>query len=247
MRTPQKRGCADLGARDLPAVLHDEIARPDVVQQEIAKGTNDLVAEGHRHGERVTVNIRARRSRDDGRHVTDATAVLQVTVLIDHGGEKLCPGRNISVELRDDVRIARRRLGRSHELSEDPNVLVDILAADDVGVRRIAVCVVGNGIEARTESDEASQRGVFVENQEVRDADLIEASIAGERKQAAVWVLPAKTADAPLAVVCSGKPSALQVNHLQNKHSPGPSLPTAQKPQRHGCLFPPEILVCDRD
>ena len=39
-----ERSRANARTCDRPAVLHYEVARPDVVQQEIAEGTNDLAA-----------------------------------------------------------------------------------------------------------------------------------------------------------------------------------------------------------
>ena len=76
--TPQRRrthliGCEGIFGNRLDG---NAVARPYVVQQEIAVGMYTLVTQGIRDCEGTGVNGRARRRRDDGRHVADCAPDL---------------------------------------------------------------------------------------------------------------------------------------------------------------------------
>src|SRR6266498_2329683 len=58
------------------AVLDDAVARPDVVQQEVAERSDYLVADGRRDGERAPVNHGARRDGGKLGRVTDRASYL---------------------------------------------------------------------------------------------------------------------------------------------------------------------------
>src|SRR5215510_16185509 len=66
-----QRGSSHHVPRSRAAVLDDTVARPDVVQQEVAERADSLVAESRRDGERATVDHRARSGGDNRRRVTE--------------------------------------------------------------------------------------------------------------------------------------------------------------------------------
>jgi len=72
-QSPERRS-AQLVGRVLLRRLHDTVARADVVQQEIAVGMDNLVAESLRHGERAAVDGRAGRRSHNCAHVARAAA-----------------------------------------------------------------------------------------------------------------------------------------------------------------------------
>src|SRR5262249_37306754 len=67
---PQRRSSHHV-PRAFAAILGDPVARPDVVQQEVAERADSLVAESRRDGERATVDHRARSGGDYRWRVTD--------------------------------------------------------------------------------------------------------------------------------------------------------------------------------
>src|SRR5262249_28800275 len=99
------------------AVLDDAVARPDVMQQEVAERANCLVAEGRRDNERAPVNHCTRRDGGKRARVTDRAPYLHKKSLavIDLGGD----------------RAAARRPGLSHELGERLHVLAPIFRIND--------------------------------------------------------------------------------------------------------------------
>src|SRR5438874_6871034 len=68
---PPKWSRAELVRSILRPGLDDAVAGPDVVQQKIAVGMDDLVAERCRHGESSAIDHSARRRRRDGLDMTD--------------------------------------------------------------------------------------------------------------------------------------------------------------------------------
>src|ERR1700730_6088906 len=91
--------------------LDDAVAGLEVMQQKIAVGMDDLVAERRRHGESPAIDARARRRRRDGLHMTDIAADPLEQGLT---GSGIRPGRQVGV--------AWRHLRAANELSE----MVDI-------------------------------------------------------------------------------------------------------------------------
>src|SRR5262245_21730904 len=67
---PQRRSSHHV-PRACPAVLDNPVARPDVVQQEVAERADSLVAESRRDGERALVDHRTRSGGDYRWRVTD--------------------------------------------------------------------------------------------------------------------------------------------------------------------------------
>ena len=74
--TPKRRGSHFVGGI-LGTVLHDSIARPDVVKQEIAEGMDGLVPEGIRNSEGASIEHRSGRDSRDGSNVADRATDLK--------------------------------------------------------------------------------------------------------------------------------------------------------------------------
>src|SRR5262247_4748003 len=73
---PQRRSSHHV-PRSRAAVLDDPVARPDVVQQEVAERADSLVAESRRDGERALVDHRAWREGDYRGRVTEVARPLR--------------------------------------------------------------------------------------------------------------------------------------------------------------------------
>src|SRR5258707_7546032 len=101
--TPERRGAHFVGGV-LGTVLDDSIARAEVVQQEIAKGMNDLVSEGIRNSERAAIQHRSCWDGRDGSNVTSGATDLEEDLLTG-----LCVGS------REQSGIYGRGLGSSHK------------------------------------------------------------------------------------------------------------------------------------
>ena len=78
---PQRRSSHHV-PRACAAVLDDPVARPDVVQQEVAERADSLVAESRRDGERALVDNGPRRGGGDGRSVTDRAPKIPLSALL---------------------------------------------------------------------------------------------------------------------------------------------------------------------
>jgi len=87
--------------------LDDAVAGLDVMQQKIAVGMDDLVAERRRHGENAAIDQRARRRRRDGLDMADIAA--------DPLEQRLA---GLGIRPRRQVSVARWRLRTADELSE---------------------------------------------------------------------------------------------------------------------------------
>ena len=72
-QAPQGRRPQFVG-RVLWRILYDAVTGPDVMQQEVTERMNDLVPQRLGHGERATVDDRARRRRRDGLDVAGVAA-----------------------------------------------------------------------------------------------------------------------------------------------------------------------------
>src|SRR5262249_1743641 len=113
--SPQGSRSHEIGG-SLPAVLDDPIRRSDIMQEEISKRVNGLVAQRGRHCESSTVDHGPGcRGRDAG-HVTDCAA----------DGVEDVPAR-LGVSSRGKRVVPRGRLGRPHEAGEYVYIVVDIL------------------------------------------------------------------------------------------------------------------------
>jgi hypothetical protein len=87
--------------------LDDAVAGLDVMQQKVAKGMDDLVAERCRHGKGPAIDRRARRRRRDGLDMTDIAADPL---------EQHLPG--LGIRAGRQVGVTRRGLRPADELSE---------------------------------------------------------------------------------------------------------------------------------
>jgi hypothetical protein len=109
--TPERRGSHFVGGI-LGTVLHDSIASPKVVQQEIAEGMDDLVPEGIRNNEGTSVQRCSGRDSRDGSNVTGGATDLK---------EDLLTG--LRVGSCEQSGVDRRSLRSSHERGK----LVDVV------------------------------------------------------------------------------------------------------------------------
>src|SRR5947209_2481229 len=116
---PQRRG-AYLRPRRLPAVLDYPVARPHVVQQEVAERLDDLVAERCGDAERPAVDDRAGRGCHHLRDVADAATEGHTGHVVEEG----LAGVDVRLENTLDVRVLRRGRGRTLELCVGRGVLV---------------------------------------------------------------------------------------------------------------------------
>src|SRR3981189_1806614 len=100
---PKRCGAHFVGSV-LGTVLDDSIASPEVVQQEIAEGMNDLAPEGIRNSESASIKHRSCRGGCDGSNVTGGATDFEEDLLTG-----LCVGRC------EQIGIYGRSLRSSHE------------------------------------------------------------------------------------------------------------------------------------
>ena len=104
--SPQRHGAQFIGGI-LRRILDDAVAGFDVMEQEVAVGVNDFIAQGFRHGECSAVDNRSCGRGDDGADVAGGAADLLEYVLARLSGSGC--GENC---------VARRSLRAANELSE---------------------------------------------------------------------------------------------------------------------------------
>jgi hypothetical protein len=103
-------------------VLHDAIAVVNTVQQEIAIGMDDLVAQGRGDDKRPSVELRSRGGGDDRRHVALGAADLLKQLRTALGGGRGC-----------ELHIARRRLGSTRLSSRNSDTEAAYLLQRNLG------------------------------------------------------------------------------------------------------------------
>jgi hypothetical protein len=86
-----KRGGAKLVCGVRGTALNDAIARPDIVEQKVAVGMNDLVAQSIRNRESAAIDDRACRNGDEGGEVTSGAA---------EPGKQSLPGQSVRFDAR---------------------------------------------------------------------------------------------------------------------------------------------------
>ena len=127
---PKRCGAHFVGSV-LGTVLDDSIASPEVVQQEIAEGMNDLVPEGIRNSESASIEHRSCRGGCDGSNVTGGATDLEEDLLTG-----LCVGSG------EQSGIDRRSFCSSHERRKLVDVVIHVFGisgclADGGGVRQV--------------------------------------------------------------------------------------------------------------
>lgn len=153
------------------AVLDDSISCADVVEEEVAIGVDDFIAEGVGNDERAAVDDRACGRGNDGGDVASVAADL----LEDRG-----PGQG--VRCVDEIRVACGRFGGAHESGE----VVDVGHA--VGVRMIFRIL-----------SRFAKGGYVLRVEAAGDAHFVQIGVGGKREQAGVLIFPAEARDTSLA------------------------------------------------
>src|SRR5579859_6702524 len=169
-QSPQSRGTQLVGCV-LRAGLHNSVSGAHVVQQEVAKGMNDFVAERIGNGELAAIDLCTRRSGCNGRYMANGAAKFMKRSFA--GLRRWSRGQG---------RIARRSHGAANKLGKVVNVCQSKAVGNIFGVRR--------GL---------ANRSCVFGAQPVGNTHLIQISVANEREQRAVLVLPAEPAYAGLS------------------------------------------------
>jgi hypothetical protein len=168
--SPQRHRTQFVG-RILRRILDDAVAGFNVVEQEVAVRMNDLIPQGLWYGECSAVDDSSCRCGDNGADMAGRAADPLEQALAFLGGRSC--GKN---------RVARRNLRAADELSE----------VVDVGQAEIIRSIL------RIRRDFADRCHIFG-TQTVCHSHFIQIGVADEGEQAAVLILPAKTADTRLS------------------------------------------------
>src|SRR5262245_13245033 len=172
---PERRSAQHV-PRACSAVLDDPVARPDVVQQEVAEQADVLIAQSRRDSERALVDHRAWRGGVERGRVTDRAPYRPKQSLAASGG-----GGDWA---------AARRPGLSHESCERFHVIAIVLRIGD----SIKSCDRSTqGVVLTMSVGSQGSAGVI---KGIGDPHLVEVSVAGEGEQAGVLVLPPEAAGA---------------------------------------------------